>query len=212
MWGNSCESVEFPSWKVNFKTEVCSKSADPHLTMHWITEVEMAMSIGELMTSRSIFGRNDFPDYDMLNALIASALKRLLDKHIHFHKRVSVEEHRAQNYDRFLRGREIASMIYKHFRVSGACEAVQELSDLFSFRLQNDYVQDFDVRWDQTLLSACDMPSGVILEGLYKSKLQDSVQLQTVLALYDQETARHSGQPIYSHKLFTIENVCKTSS
>ena len=40
------------------------------------------------------------------------------------------------------------------------------------------------------------MPSD-ILEGLYKSKLQDSVQLQTVLALYDQETVRNNGQTIY---------------
>ena len=74
-------------------------------------------------------------------------------------------------------------MIYEHFRATGACEVVQGLSDLFSVRLQNDDVQDFDVRWDEALLSASDMLSDVILEGLYKSKLQDSVQLQTVLAL-----------------------------
>ena len=112
--------------------------------------------------------RNDFPDYDMLGKVIACALKRLLDKHVHFRKRVSVEEQRAQKYDRFLRGRQIAYMIYEHFRATGACEAVQGLSDSFSTRLQNDDVQDFDVRWDQALVSASDMPSGVILEGLCK--------------------------------------------
>ena len=83
------------SWKVNFKTEVRSKSADSHLSMHWNKAVEIAKSIDELMTSRSIVGRNDFPDNDMLDAMIASALKRLLDKHIRFRKRVSVEEQRA---------------------------------------------------------------------------------------------------------------------
>ena len=37
------------------------------------------------------------------------------------------------------------------------------------------------------------------LEGSYKSKIQDSVQLQTVLALYDQETVRNNnGQTSYS--------------
>ena len=36
----------------------------------------------------------------------------------------------------------------------------------------------------------------MILEGFYKSKLQNSVQLQTVLALYDQQTAR-STDPNY---------------
>ena len=67
-------------------------------------------------------------------------------------------------------------------------------SYFFSFCLQNDDVQDFDVRWDHALLSVSEMPSDVILEGLYKSNLQDSVQLQTVLALYDPETVRNNEQ------------------
>ena len=44
---------------------------------------------------------------------------------------------------------------------------------------------------------ASDIPTDVILEGLYKSKLQDSVQLQNVLALHDQETVRNNEQPSY---------------
>ena len=71
-------------------------------------------------------------------------------------------------------------------------------SDLFNIRLQNDDVQDFDVRWDQARLSASEPSTDVILEGLYKSKLQDSVQVQTVLALYKQETVRNNRQPSYS--------------
>ena len=72
-------------------------------------------------------------------------------------------------------------MIFEHFRATGAYAAVQGLSDLFKIRLQNDDVQDFDVRWDQALSLSNDNPSDMILEGLYKSKLQDSVQHQTVL-------------------------------
>ena len=118
----------------------------------------------------------------MLDAMFASALKRLLDKYIRFRQRVSVEEQRAQKYDRFLRGRQIAYMVYEHFRATRAYEAVQELSDLFSLRLQNDDVQDFDTRWEQAPLAASEIQTEMVLEGLYKSKLQDSVQLQTVLA------------------------------
>ena len=58
--------------------------------------------------------------------------------------------------------------------------------------------KDFDVRLDQALLSANETLTDTVLEGLYKSKLQDSVQLQTVLALYDQETVRNGGQTSYS--------------
>ena len=106
----------------------------------------------------------------MLDAMISSALKRLLDKHVHFRKRASVEEQRAQKYDRFLGGRQIASM-YEHFRETGAYEAVLGLSDFFNFRLRNDEVQDFDVRWYKALYSASNMPSDMILEGLCKSKI-----------------------------------------
>ena len=194
--GKFPDSMEFQSWKVNFRTEVCTKTADPQITVHWIKKVEIAKSIDELMTSRSIVGRTDFPDIDMLDAMVASALKKLLNTQIHFRKRVSVEEQRAQNSDRFLRGRQIAYMIYEYFRVSGPCEAVQGLSDLFTTSLQNDDVQDFDVRWDEALLSVGEMPSDSILEGLYK--LNDSILFRPVLALYDQETARNSAKPNYS--------------
>ena len=86
-------------------------------------------------------------------------------------------------------------MIYEYIRATRAYEAVQRLADLFTMNLQNDDVQDFDVRWDHAPLAVSEMPSDMFLEGLYKSKLQNSAQLQTVLALYDQETARNKGKP-----------------
>ena len=46
--GNFPDSMEFQSWKVNFKTEVCSKTADPHFTMHWIEEGEIASLLTNL--------------------------------------------------------------------------------------------------------------------------------------------------------------------
>ena len=107
--------------------------------------------------------RTDFPHYDMLDATIASALKKLLNTHVHFRKRASVEEQLDQKYDRFFRVRQIAYMIYEH-------EAVQGLSDLFNIHMQTDDVQDFDVRWDQALLSASEIPAEMILKRLYKSK------------------------------------------
>ena len=50
----------FKAGKVNFKTEVYSKSADLRLTMHWIKEIETAKSTDEFVTSRTIVGRTDF--------------------------------------------------------------------------------------------------------------------------------------------------------
>ena len=45
----------------SLKTEVCSKSAVPHITMHWIKEVEIAKGTDDLVTSQSITRANRFP-------------------------------------------------------------------------------------------------------------------------------------------------------
>ena len=49
------------------------------------------------MISQSIEGR-DFPDFEMLEAEVASALKKIISR-VHFRTRVSVEEQRAQKHD-----------------------------------------------------------------------------------------------------------------
>ena len=59
--GKFPDSMEVQSWKVNFNTEVCSKAADPCLTMRWIKEVEIEKSVDELMTSQSILGGKRHP-------------------------------------------------------------------------------------------------------------------------------------------------------
>ena len=42
-------------------------------------------------------------------------------------------------------------MIYDYFRVTGAHDAVLGHADLFSVNLRDDYVQEFDTRWDEVL-------------------------------------------------------------
>ena len=152
---------------------------------------------------RSILERNDFPDYDLLDAMIASALKRVLNTNVPFLKRVRVEEERAQKDDRFLRGADCLHDLRAFFRATGACEAVQGLPDVFKMRLQNDHVQDIDTRWDQALSVASEIHTEMVLGGLYKSKLQDSVRLQTALAMYEQGNVRNNEPPSNS-RLKTI--------
>ena len=69
----------------------------------------MVDSMEELMSSRSVAGKN-FPNFEMLDAKVASALNKITQKS-HFKKKVSLEEQKAQKEDRFLRGRQIACMI-----------------------------------------------------------------------------------------------------
>ena len=71
----------------------------------------------------------------MLDARIASALRKIISSTF-YTERVSVEEQRAQKDDRFLRGRQIAYIIFEYSRATGAYEAVQGPSDLLNLRLK----------------------------------------------------------------------------
>ena len=129
--GKYLDHTEFQSWIVKFRTEVCSKAKNPMRALQWIMEIEAAKSLDDLITPKSITGK-DFPDYEELDLMMASALKRCYDKQSHFRKKISVEEQRAQKDNRFLRWRQIAFfLMYEYFRPAGSYDEIRGLSGLF---------------------------------------------------------------------------------
>ena len=62
--------------------------------------MKMVDSVDELKSSRSIEGK-DFPNFEMLDARIASALNKIF-QNSYFKKKASLEEQKAQKEDRFL--------------------------------------------------------------------------------------------------------------
>ena len=87
------------------------------------------------------------PNFGVLDAKIASALNRIIHNH-HFKRRISLEEQKAQKQDRFLRGRQIAYLIYEYFQVTGAHDSVENYADLFTIAPRNDDIQEFDSKSD----------------------------------------------------------------
>ena len=111
--------------------------------MLWIKEVEMVESVDDLKSSRSIRGTHE-PNFEVLDTRIASTLNRIIHN-TQFKRRVSLEEQKAQKEDRFLRGRQIAHLIYDHFRVTGSHDSVENYADLFTVFLRNDDIQEFEM-------------------------------------------------------------------
>ena len=116
----------------------------------------------------------NFPNFEMLDAKIASGLNKII-QNSQF-KKVSLEEQKAQNEDRFLRGRQIAVMIYDYFRVTVAHDTVLVCADLFSVTLHEDNIQEFETTWDEVLLSKSKTPSDDFLGSLYKLRIRESAQ------------------------------------
>ena len=109
----------------------------------------MVESVDDLKSSRSIRGTQG-PNFEVLDAKIASALNRIIQNTL-FKKKVSLEEMKAHKEDRFLRGRQIAYLIYEYFRVTGANDSVENCDDLFTVALRHDDIQEFDSKWDNSI-------------------------------------------------------------
>ena len=163
--------------------------------------MEMVESVDDLKSSSSTKGIQ-MPIFEVLDARIASALNKIIHNS-HFKRRISLEEQKAQKQDRFLRGRQIAYLIYEYFRVTGANESVENYADLFTIGLRNDDIQEFDSKWDGILLSMTQIPSDDILKGLYKLRIRESEKLKTVLELCDLEIHQKKIGPDY-HRLKTM--------
>ena len=153
--------------------------------------MEMVDSVGDLMSSSSVRGIQ-MTNFEVLDAKIASALNRIIHNS-HFKRRISLEDQKAQKEDRFLRGRQIAYLIYEYFRVTRANDSVENYADLFTIGLRNDDIQEFDSKWDGILLSMTKISPDDILEGIYKLRIRESEKLKTVLELYDLEIHQNFG-------------------
>ena len=115
-----------------------------------------------------------------MRGLIASALNKIIHNS-HFKRKISLEEQKGQKEDRFLRGIQIAYLIYEQFRVTESHDSVENYADLFTISLRNDDIQEFDSNWVGILLSVTFIPPDDILEGLYKLRIRESEKLKTVL-------------------------------
>ena len=79
--------------------------------------------------------------------------------------------------------------------MTGAHDTVLDYADFSSVTLRDDNVQKFDTRCSEVLLSMFLIPSDDVLESLYKLRIRESVQLKTVLELYDLEIHQKISMP-----------------
>ena len=164
----------FACWKIRFKTEVCTCSQFVTEALLWIKEVELVASVDDLKSSCSVKGIHML-NFEVLDAKIASALNKTIHN-TQFKRKVNLEEQKAQKEHRFLRGRQIAYLIYEYFRVTGANDSVENYADLFTVVLRNDDVQEFDSKWDGILSLMTKIPSDDILDGLNKLRIRESLR------------------------------------
>ena len=110
---------------------------------------------------------------------------------------------KAQKQDRFLRGRQIAYLVYEYFRVTGANDSVENFTDLFTISLRNDDIRnstqsgtEFYCPWRKSHLTTS-------WKHCTNFRIRESEKLKTVLELYNVEIHQKKAGPDY-HRLKTM--------
>ena len=178
----------FACWKIRFKTEVCTCSQFPTEAMQWIKEVELVDSVDDLRSSSSTRGIS-MPNFEVLDARIASALNKIIHNS-HFKRKISLEEQKAQKEDRFLRGRQIAYLIYEQFRVTGTdsilSRKLHRPDSLLLFEMSLIFRNSIhQKKWDGILLSMTQIEIRTLMTS-WKDQVQITKNSWRLLAMGNQ--------------------------
>ena len=96
-------------------------------------------------------------------------------------------------------------MIYECFQVTGTHEAILEYPELFGITFHGDDVQGFD--GTKFYCQSARYSKTIFWKACKKTRIRESDQLKTVLALNEQETEQHHSQPSHQ-KLKTMVKRC----
>ena len=108
-----------------------------------------------------------------------------------FRKQEESEEQKAQSWDRrLLTTRQIAFMMFDHFRVSDTKCSVLDIGDLLNLELKGDNLRAFGTLWDETVLNILKEPDPEFLEGLFSRQLAKCARMEELLSLYTRITSK----------------------
>ena len=96
-----------------------------------------------------------------------------------------------------IKGRQIAWMMYKHFKLSEVDGAMLEWEELLSVELKGDNLQQFENDWGAMCLVVRELPDEKILETIYRKQLDKSDQLKRAMELYWQDITQRGEQKSY---------------
>ena len=162
----------------------------------------MVESVYDLTSSCAVRGIR-MPDFEVLDAKIASALNRII-QNTRFKRKVSLEEQEAQKRGPFPSRKTHCLLDLRVLPGHWSQRFCRELCrpihcwvcEMTIFRNSIRNETEFCYQWQK-------IPPEDILEGFYKLRIRASEKLKTVMELYDLEIHQKKAEPDY-HRLETM--------
>ena len=96
-----------------------------------------------------------------------------------------------------IKWRQVAWIIYKHFKLSDEDGAMLEWDELINVHLRGDNLQQFENDWNNMILNVRSLHEEAFLESVFRKQLEKSEQLKSVMALYQQDYTQRGEKKSY---------------
>ena len=188
--------ANFRKWKLNFKKKVAGASGRPVKTMRWLTEIEKALNMEDLEE-----GDND--PFESLSAKVAAGLSDIFQGDLE--RQVAVIEARLEQEGKLLNGRQMAWLMYNHFRIHKVDKGIAEFEDFLYLELKGDNLAKFWHEWEMLYLAAEKLPEPEVLLSFFRRQLEKSKQLEGPLDLLRQDFIYKGVEPTYDQLVTLVK-------
>ena len=98
-----------------------------------------------------------------------------------------------------LNGRQLAWLIFVHFKLPEVTVRMFRLQDLMTLQLTDDNLAQYNLEWDEMLASMPSIPAEDVLDALYTTQVQKSTEFRGIWELYNYDIVYKQTKPSYQN-------------
>ena len=186
---------QFRTWVLQLRNNVASASGALDKAFAWIMKVDSTITDGDEERKIQMNELEDSEEFATLDAKLASALYAIVSGDMAY-KITLAQEELARNR-KFLKGRQMLWMIFRHFEITEEDGAVLEFQDLMRVEMVGNDIRTFMNRWDTVIVQLKKPPSADILRCTFLQKIEKCPQLRELIAHFNR---LERSDPDYSYE------------
>ena len=110
---------------------------------------------------------------------IANALWRIMPGDLK--RQVSIwDSFQEKQYNKMLNGRQLAWIIFDHFKMPEVTVRMFSLQGLMNLRLRDDSLAQYNLEWDEMLAGMPKIPAEDVMDALYSTQIQRSTEFKNM--------------------------------
>lgn len=132
--------------------------------------------------------------FPTLDAKLAAALSKVTTDELG--RQINFKKEQAALHGNFLKGRQILSLLYEHYRVCETDGAILEFQDLLNIEMQGGGLRAFLNEWEIARVGMSKVPTTDVLEILFRIHIQKHSGLKEHLSYYERLPSGHEDKKL----------------